>query len=1106
MNARGFALVTVTILLALIATAVLMLASEGGSGRDRAVRAQDVAAARYAAEAGLAHARWIADRSSCDAYDLPTTALGPHSYSASFAPATNSPVAITATGTGARGASAQLVRDQVRVFETAQHVATLQLGQDPGQDTLIDSFYDNANWGRLDDLIVRSGGWQQRPLIKFDLSSLTSSVKVISASLQLMQQWANTSGMVAVHRMNRDWVEGTGLGTGNPDGATWNTVDGNALWSQPGGEFASTAYAEAFIDGDDDNVWVSWDVRDLVADWLSGAAPNHGFILVGDGAVDNAGFSARENSNADEAPMLTITYTCECGQGETGTLTLQPAAAGEDTYLDDGTPTDNFGSATEIRLSNKTNSKKRGLLRFDVTALPPLATVNSAVLDLNLVGIGSGGTATVYLHRATTPWAEMQASWNLATGGAPWTTAGGDYDPTAAASAAIDAAVPGSTLFPIRDLVQGWVTDPSTNHGMFLIGSDGVNHADFTTGDHADPALHPTLTISYSCPCGTGCGGPAPPPAGPDLLLVVGDPGSLNPQETATRSLIEGWGYTVSLIAEAAGTTSFDAALAANDVVYVPHTVTSNLADKLVGASIGVVNTHRGQLIELGFSGDTIAKNNFEIDILDNAHHITGTFPLGLLTIATSGQPLNLMNAPYAPGLLTLSQTLNVGTGFKPSLGVLEPGDELAGGGTAAGRRVALPWGGSGFDIGQLNADGREIMRRAIEWGAGFGATPPGTVLLVVEDPAALGPAATATRSMIESWGYTVDLIDDSASSVDIDAAAATADVVYVSLETSDAQLGTKLRNVPLGVVNERAPLSPDLGLTANSNPTASRMTINVLDHLHFLTEPWSLGSVSIVSSAQPMIILGGQKAPDLNILADAQPSTSAEMLAVVDSGGSLYGGGTAPARRVQLPWGPPGFDVNALNADGLGLMRRAVDWGIGASGGGGGGGPTCAADVADDFESSDPYLGSSGSLPWTTPWLEVNESDGPGIGDEIITAHSDGLVARVQDNDGGGEGLEREADLSAYATATLTFTYWRGGLDDADDYVTVEMSSDGGANWTEVERITGPGSDPDASPQSATVDVSAFISATTRLRFVTSPALAANERVYLDNVRICLN
>ena len=54
------------------------------------------------------------------------------------------------------------------------------------------------------------------------------------------------------------------------------------------------------------------------------------------------------------------------------------------------------------------------------------------------------------------------------------------------------------------------------------------------------------------------------------------------------------------------------------------------------------------------------------------------------------------------------------------ALVIIEAGDELYGGGTAAGRRVHLPWGNNAFDIHLLGAHGETLLQRAIEWAAGF--------------------------------------------------------------------------------------------------------------------------------------------------------------------------------------------------------------------------------------------------------------------------------------------------------------------------------------------------------------------------------------------------
>ena len=93
------------------------------------------------------------------------------------------------------------------------------------------------------------------------------------------------------------------------------------------------------------------------------------------------------------------------------------------------------------------------------------------------------------------------------------------------------------------------------------------------------------------------------------------------------------------------------------------------------------------------------------------------TKPL-ILTLFISKQRALGIGGNIAPNLRSLGK-LTVKGQDPPALGTLEPGDVLeAGGGTAAARRVLLPWGGTDFDFDSLNEDGKTIMRRAMEWAA----------------------------------------------------------------------------------------------------------------------------------------------------------------------------------------------------------------------------------------------------------------------------------------------------------------------------------------------------------------------------------------------------
>ena len=174
-----------------------------------------------------------------------------------------------------------------------------------------------------------------------------------------------------------------------------------------------------------------------------------------------------------------------------------------------------------------------------------------------------------------------------------------------------------------------------------------------------------------------------------------------------------------------------------------------------------------------------------------------------------------------------------------------------------------------------------------------------------------------------------------------------------------------------------------------------------------------------------------------------------------------------------------------------------------GGGGGGGGGGPTVECGTFRDEYNARSYSNQDGTLLWSTDWSEINESNGPTSGDIQVRNFDSNYQQRIRDADNGGEGVQRAADLSSGTSATLSVEYRRNGFDDNNDYVTVDVSSNGGSSWTEVGRVSGAGSD--SNYVSASYDISSFISADTRIRFLGAPTLGNFDELYLDNVEISL-
>ena len=413
-----------------------------------------------------------------------------------------------------------------------------------------------------------------------------------------------------------------------------------------------------------------------------------------------------------------------------------------------------------------------------------------------------------------------------------------------------------------------------------------------------------------------------PSEGGGKLLLVVADPANPNAQEVARQSLIESWGYTVTLIDDGDSEANFDAAVAENDVAYVSTTANSgSIGLKLTDVTIGVVN-EEGELVdELGFSDDKLFKSNHEIDVLDNSHYITETFATGMLTFVSSDQSVHMLNGVYSPELTTLGQTLNTGTDYNPSLVVLGPGDELYSGGNAAGRRVELPWGGGTFDINELTDDGRTIMQRSIAWAAGAGSAGGGPLLFVVSDSANPSSTEIARQTLMESWGYTVTLIDDDATTLELAGAMSTVDVIYISQEITTLGVVGKVKDVAIGVVNEEYLLSNELGFGTGTG-SGFYNDINIVNNSHEITSVFNTGPLALFDPTYDIYTgTGFTLASGADVLGETGSITG---LMAIESGATLHDGGQAAGRRVLVPWGN---DFAALNADGQTLMQRAIEW-----------------------------------------------------------------------------------------------------------------------------------------------------------------------------------
>ena len=174
------------------------------------------------------------------------------------------------------------------------------------------------------------------------------------------------------------------------------------------------------------------------------------------------------------------------------------------------------------------NGITRALMRFDVAGtVPDGATVNSAALTLRMIQTRAPAT-DVSLHRVLKDWGEGTSSATGCCGsgvgaGDPstpgdatwehtffdsdlWTTPGGDFAPTASATAnvgLVGSYTWGSTAQLAAD-VQSWLDDPANNFGWIAIGGEApvLDSLGKVFGSHQNgtAANRPALEIDFDLP------------------------------------------------------------------------------------------------------------------------------------------------------------------------------------------------------------------------------------------------------------------------------------------------------------------------------------------------------------------------------------------------------------------------------------------------------------------------------------------------------------------------------------------------------------------------------------------------------------------------------
>lgn len=178
----------------------------------------------------------------------------------------------------------------------------------PMADTELDGYLPTINWGGDVEAWLEYNSRQERMALRFDLQTIAPGTNVTEAKLRVYAfeavLAANTS--VNVYALAQSWDEGTKLGSGTADGATWNNRRPGSAWTTAGGTVSGAAVATQPVLSTFKTGWIEFDVTTLAQQWVDAPAANHGALL----RVMNTGslikLSTREA--AANKPELIVTY------------------------------------------------------------------------------------------------------------------------------------------------------------------------------------------------------------------------------------------------------------------------------------------------------------------------------------------------------------------------------------------------------------------------------------------------------------------------------------------------------------------------------------------------------------------------------------------------------------------------------------------------------------------------------------------------------------------------------------------------------------------------------------------------------------------------------
>jgi RHS repeat-associated protein len=157
----------------------------------------------------------------------------------------------------------------------------------------------------------------------------------------------------------------------------------------------------------------------------------------------------------------------------------------------------------EVGNNSGTYDTARALMKFPTDSIPDTATVLESTMYMWAAQTTTDTDGAVYeLRGLNRDFDEKTATWNQAATGTPWTNPGGDYGSVVSDTTPQWTQEVGRHFWDSTSMMQGWVSDPSSNHGAMVKLADESatgpqERTVFVSSEADDWQLGPYMRVIY---------------------------------------------------------------------------------------------------------------------------------------------------------------------------------------------------------------------------------------------------------------------------------------------------------------------------------------------------------------------------------------------------------------------------------------------------------------------------------------------------------------------------------------------------------------------------------------------------------------------------------